>query len=126
MYDGGKIVPGLLIFVGLMTFPIWHNIGSAHQMPQLEKPKDVKECVRPVPFMRTSHMKLLNEWRDDIIRDNGPRHGKTEGGVVYERSLMKGCLKCHDKKKKFCDQCHNYAAVKPYCWDCHYPPEEAI
>ena len=26
---------------------------------------------------------------------------------------------CHANKAEFCDRCHNYAAVKPYCWDCH-------
>ena len=24
----------------------------------------------------------------------------------------------------FCDRCHNYLAVSPYCWDCHVDPKE--
>jgi hypothetical protein len=39
-------------------------------------------------------------------------------------SLQNGCMRCHSNKKKFCDECHNYMAVKPYCWDCHIQPKE--
>ena len=47
-------------------------------------------------------------------------------GVKYDRSLMNGCMKCHTEKKKFCDECHTYTSVKPYCWDCHYVPKETF
>jgi hypothetical protein len=33
-------------------------------------------------------------------------------------------MDCHSDKTKFCDQCHNYLSVNPYCWDCHIAPEE--
>jgi len=39
-------------------------------------------------------------------------------------SLQNGCMTCHSNKKKFCDECHNYMAVVPYCWDCHIQPKE--
>ena len=38
-------------------------------------------------------------------------------------SLQNECMRCHSNKKKFCDECHNYMAVKPYCWDCHIAAE---
>ncbi len=79
----------------------------------------------PTVEMRKSHMVLLNQWRDDIIRMGGTRHGVTADGTEYVRSLQKGCMKCHASKKKFCDECHTYAAVNPYCWDCHLQPKEA-
>jgi len=126
MYDGGKIIPGLIVFVGLITFPIWYNAGNAGDVPKPEKPADAKECVEATEFMRTSHMVVLNQWRDDIVRDGGTRSGKTASGDEYSRSLQKGCMKCHVSKQKFCDRCHEYAAVKPYCWDCHLPPQEAM
>jgi hypothetical protein len=25
-------------------------------------------------------------------------------------------------KKQFCEECHTYASVKPYCWECHVVP----
>jgi len=33
-------------------------------------------------------------------------------------------MKCHSNKKEFCDKCHNYMAVVPYCWSCHIAPKE--
>jgi hypothetical protein len=39
-------------------------------------------------------------------------------------SLQNSCMKCHSNKKEFCDKCHNYVAVKPYCWSCHIAPKE--
>jgi hypothetical protein len=126
MYDKGKIIAGLIVFVGLITFPIWYGFGnSGGPLPNPEKPTNARECVRPVEFMRNSHMVLLNEWRDDIVRSGGARLGTTADGTEYVRSLQKGCMKCHTSKEKFCDVCHNYAAVKPYCWDCHIQPKEA-
>jgi hypothetical protein len=37
---------------------------------------------------------------------------------------MNTCMQCHTSKKKFCDTCHAYASVTPYCWDCHLAPVE--
>ena len=126
MYDKGKIIPGLIVFVGLITFPIWYGFGAGEgHFPQPEKPTNSEKCVKPVEFMRSSHMVLLNEWRDDIVRSGGTRKGTTEEGIEYIRSLQKGCMNCHTSKKKFCDECHTYASVNPYCWDCHIQPKEA-
>jgi hypothetical protein len=125
MYDGKYIIPGLIVFVALATFPIWKNMGNAGTAPKLEKPKGVTKCVEPAQYMRTSHMKLLDDWRDESLRD-GDRAPIEIDGIKYEKSLMNGCLKCHEDKKKFCDECHVYASVKPYCWDCHYVPKETF
>ena len=40
-------------------------------------------------------------------------------GKEFEMSLSNTCIECHDNKAEFCDRCHNYASVRPYCWDCH-------
>ncbi len=125
MYDGKLIIPGLLVFLLLMTFPIWKNMGNAGPVPKLEKPVGVTKCIKSAQYMRTSHMKLLDDWRDESLRD-GDRTPVEVDGVKYEKSLMNGCLKCHTDKKKFCDECHVYASVKPYCWDCHYVPKETF
>jgi len=125
MYDGKLIIPGLIVFVALMTFPIWKNMGNAGPVPKPEKPKGVTKCVESVQFMRTSHMKVLNDWRDEVLRD-GDRKQIEVAGVMYDKSLMNGCMKCHTEKKKFCDECHTYTSVKPYCWDCHFLPKETF
>ena len=64
-----------------MTFPIWFNAGNARQLPKVEKPKEYRECVESAQFMRSAHMKVLDDWRDDILRDGGARSGKTHGGT---------------------------------------------
>ena len=123
MYDTGKIITGLIIFTGLMTFPIWRGVSG--EAPKPEKPTISRSCVADTQYMRTSHMKLLDEWRDTVLRD-GNRTEVVVEGQEYKKSLMLACMKCHSDKKKFCDQCHTYASVKPYCWDCHFVPKETL
>ena len=118
MYDKGMILTGLAIFVLIVTFPIWYNHGVAGDVPKPEKAQVGKECVKPAKEMRSSHMQLLNEWRDEVIRE-GNRDKVEAGGKLYEKSLQNGCMHCHTSKKKFCDTCHVYTSVSPYCWDCH-------
>jgi len=125
MYDQNKVILGLVIFIGLMAFPILYNAGDAGALPKPVKPEKYKECVKPVQYMRTTHMQLIDEWRDEVLRE-GKREPIEIRGEKFEKSLMNGCLHCHDDKKKFCDECHTYASVKPYCWDCHYTPKETL
>jgi len=126
MYDKGKILTGLLIFLVLLTSPIWYNfaMGKAGAVPQLKLGTKEKHCIEPTAYMISSHMTLLNTWRNAVIRD-GNRVYVAGDGRQYDMSLTKTCLlQCHTSKAEFCDRCHAYAAVKPYCWDCHNAPEE--
>ena len=125
MYNKGLIISGLIIFVLLVTFPIWFNGLDAGPLPKPELPPGgEKQCVAPVAEMRDSHMQLLNEWRDDVLR-NSDRVAVTVGGKEYRKGLQTACMQCHSNKEKFCDSCHDYAAVQPTCWDCHLTPVEA-
>jgi hypothetical protein len=72
-------------------------------------------------YMRDNHMELLNIWREDVVR-KGDRTFTTVSGKKFEMSLTKTCIHCHSNKTEFCDQCHNYLGVSPYCWDCHVDP----
>jgi hypothetical protein len=121
----GKIIVGLAIFLILITFPIWYNVaqGKAGYVPELEKAARGDNCVRDSAWMTSYHMDLLNSWRDQAVRQ-GQRFEVAAGGVVYERSLTNTCLGCHENKDKFCDRCHSYMGVDPYCWDCHVDPKE--
>ena len=40
------------------------------------------------------------------------------------KSLTNTCIRCHSNKDKFCDECHHFAGVQPYCWACHVMPKE--
>lgn len=124
MYNGGKIIAGLAIFVALVTSPFLMNIGKADEAPQpnLDTPAinqmSQKQCVESAEFMRTEHMQMLNQWRDQVVR-NGDTVYVSSSGQEYEMSLENSCLQCHSNKEEFCDSCHTYANVEPYCWDCH-------
>ncbi|PIE57177.1 MAG: cytochrome C [Desulfobulbus propionicus] len=123
MYDRKKILVGLGIFVLLVTVPIWYNHGDAGAAPEVELPENAEHCVLSAEEMRAKHMVLLNRWRDDVLRD-GDRAGIEIDGKHYPKSLMLTCMGCHTSKVKFCDRCHEYVSVKPYCWDCHLAPVE--
>ncbi len=124
MYDKDKIIPGLIIFFFLITFPFWYNLGqAAYESPKPKLPVNVKKCIEDTEWMRANHMELLNEWRDMVVRHD-MTHYVNSAGVNYEISLQKTCMKCHTSKKEFCDKCHVKVSVSPYCWDCHVAPEE--
>ena len=56
------------------------------------------------------------------------RHGDTKriavDGQEYDKSLTRGCMACHTSRENFCARCHDYADVRPACWDCHVEPDE--
>ncbi len=121
MSDKGKIIAGLVIFSILVSFPVWYNLGKAAPAPEpvlSATAKAAKECVASKDFMKREHMQLLDLWREAVVRD-GKRVYKAANGAQYDMSLSNTCLDCHDNKAEFCDKCHDYASVKPYCWDCH-------
>ncbi len=136
IYDGGKIFLGLLIFVGIATFPFTYNavMGKGTKAPdpktdtpaiqEYEKVNGKKECVESKEFMRKEHMQLLNNWRESVVRDYNRVYISNASQKPFNMSIQNGCMHCHSNKKKFCDECHTYMSVKPYCWDCHIQPEE--
>ena len=127
MYNAGKIIPGLVVFLALATVPIWYNVASGHEAvaPEIEKPKGETQCVADAEYMRREHMQLLSSWRDDVVR-RGERVYTTADGREYDKSLTRTCLGCHQSKAKSCDRCHNYLDVKPYCWQCHVDPKGGL
>ena len=153
MYDGGKITAGLIIGIGLLMFPFFYNAGKAAKAPEPEltpKALEAGQCVASKPYMKAWHMQLLDEWRHTVVRE-GLRYSSEEtgdlptkvlggwrkmatgdtgkfytadSGTVHYKGLQTTCMDCHSNKAKFCDQCHTYMGVTPYCWDCHIQPEE--
>ena len=121
MKDKKFIISGLIIFFIIASFPFWYNRGKAAPAPQLEltaKAKAAQVCVRTTEYMKAEHMKLLDVWRDSVVR-RGDRIYLSPSGKEYDMSLSNTCLDRHSNKAEFCDRCHNYASVRPYCWDCH-------
>ncbi len=133
IYNAKLIIPGLLLFIGMVTFPLWYNKGNAAPAPEPKINTPViqrmaeKQCVLPKEEMRTGHMQILNEWRTEVVR-NGNRRYVAWDGKEYNMSLQNECMRCHSNKSEFCDTCHVYAGLKsgsqPYCWTCHIAPKE--
>lgn len=93
MYDGGKIITGLIIFIALTTFPFYCNIGKTVARPEPEAIRNVDIMPWyhiPVKKWRSSHMNIINS-----------------GAVTKEN-----CLPCHYEPEKFCNKCHEYVGVK--------------
>ncbi len=113
----------------IIAFPFVYNSGTKilKPEPKIDTPviqqMAVKHCVESKEFMKAEHMQLLNNWRDSAVRA-GNRVYVGFDGTRYNISLQNTCMHCHSNKKEFCDTCHNYMAVKPYCWDCHFVPKE--
>ncbi len=124
MYDAGKVITGLVIFLVLILFPVWYNVanGRAGYSPELAKPVKGENCVMETSYMRAAHMDLLDTWRDDVVRRADRIHIAPDG-KKFNKSLTSTCLDCHSNKAEFCDKCHDYLAIDPFCWDCHIIPE---
>jgi len=90
-------------------------------VPHPQVPEGV--CVAPVDVMRRDHMEFILHQRDET----------TEKGIRTSEHSLKQCVSCHAIKddkgeyirvddpsnKHFCASCHEYAAVKIDCFQCH-------
>ena len=84
-------------------------------------------------LLGASHMTLLNDWRDSVVREGQRVHTSSEDGKTYLMSLTKTCMACHLREEgdadelgsaQYCGECHEYTGVDTYCWDCHIDPKE--
>ena len=118
----------IVVFVAVMLSPVWMGMAGKADTPKPEITKELKaegkKCVRSASWMRANHMQLLDEWRDEVVRDSD--RDDVYMGIHTDKSLSRTCMKCHDNKKNFCDRCHAYASVEPFCWTCHVEPKEKL
>jgi len=78
-------------------------------------------CVEDTDFMRRNHMNLLKHQRNETMRE----------GIRSEQYSLQECISCHAvsgpdaapvtvaSPDHFCRSCHDYAAVKVDCFQCH-------
>ncbi len=118
MYNAGKVLLGLGVFVAVVSAPVWYSVAHGKTSPpELQKAKGT-ECVEPAAFMRAKHMELLDTWRDSVVRKAEHVYVASDG-KHHDMSLTGTCLRCHAEPAKFCNRCHEYSGVEVYCWDCH-------
>lgn len=109
------------VATALLAFAAGSSVaGDAAWRPKPARGQ-AKECVADVDWMRRNHMWALGHQRDATVHD----------GVRTVRFSLKGCIECHavagaDGKpvayasdQHFCRTCHDYAAVRVDCFECH-------
>jgi len=120
--DRPFIVLGLIVFVAFVTTPIWRGMTTrnvALAALEIKLPAQEKTCVAPVNYMRAWHMRLLEQWRSDVVRGR-QRQYVAYNSKVYDKNLTRTCVGCHGNHQDFCDRCHNYNGVAALnCWECH-------
>ncbi len=115
---------GIAVFVLIAAFPFWYGGFKPKAAPDIDlntpeiNSLSEKQCVASTAYMKTEHMRLLNQWRNDVVRNNDRTYTAPDGRR-FDKSLTKTCLACHTNKERFCNRCHNYAGANPKCWDCH-------
>lgn len=79
------------------------------------------QCLAPKDVMRRFHMTMLKHTRDVTVREGDRQTAKG----------LSACVTCHAVKdasgtvvsvsspQHFCRACHDYAAVKIDCFECH-------
>jgi len=122
MYSTKYVVAAIIIFLAVVTSPVWYNMASGEPIhPKLATPKG-EHCVESTKWMEAHHMLLLKSWRTMHIREMKVLYTSQTYGDVYNASIEE-CFKCHQSKTDFCDKCHEYMGAKIECFDCHTYPE---
>jgi hypothetical protein len=125
MYNAKAVITGIVVFLVLCTSPFWVNLfGTSYKQTGIVLPKSEKTCIEGTDLMRSQHMRLLNEWRDEALRHENREYVATDGRK-WPISLQNTCLsgECHGNYKTFCEKCHLDNSVYPYCWTCHIIPQ---
>lgn len=125
MYNAKAVIIGIAVFVAIFTSPFWLGwIGEDYTKTGVAFPPDQKACIEDTEFMRANHMRLLNEWRDQALREENREYVSALNGRRWAISLQNTCMKCHSNYADFCERCHVANSVYPYCWTCHIIPAE--
>lgn len=132
MHKYGRIIAGLILFIAILSIPIFYEWGKTNKGPLINlntpgiEQLTNKQCVEPPEWMRANHMQLLLKWRDEMVRQGQTVYVNSQG-QSFEIGLNT-CMKCHSDPSKnqsdqFCVSCHTYVGVKPTCWSCHNWPQ---
>ena len=118
-----QFVKYVVVLAGLSALSVSTFASEFGPQPPKAKQRVSSEqaCVEPIDDIRKNHMEYLLHKRDETLR---------EGVRTKQHSLVE-CIDCHvtpnekgeyariGDDKHFCSSCHNYAAVKVDCFDCH-------
>ena len=125
MYNAKAVIIGIVIFIVIFSSPFWLGwIGADYTKTGVVLPEEDKTCIESTEFMRANHMRLLDEWRDQALREENREYVSSINSKRWAISLQNTCMKCHTNYAAFCERCHVANSVYPYCWTCHITPAE--
>lgn len=104
------------IAAGIMAAAL--SVAGHAEAPKIKIERG-EACVAPTAEMRRDHMDMLLRQRDRTMRQ----------GLRESPFSLKGCVDCHASRDTgsvlgndgFCSSCHEFAAVKMDCFQCHTP-----
>jgi hypothetical protein len=111
--------------VGLLLLVLASAAVAAPPLPAVPKARPGTQCVEPPSEMRRHHMDWLKHQRDATVF----------GGIRGAKHSLKDCVGCHATSASasvaatpgdFCVACHQYAAVKIDCFECHTGKPAAV
>lgn len=120
----GKPFRRLTAFLSVIAGVLLVALGQVPQAHAVPMPKPATafkgtQCVAPVDVMRREHMNFLKHQRDETVKD----------GIRGAKYSLRQCIDCHavpdpqagGKRtvRTFCNECHQYAAVRVDCFECH-------
>ncbi len=79
MYNADKIIPGLVIFVAVLTLPFWYQSWEARRTAptQDRHPGHPADGGQAMHFAQgrdaLRHMQMLNDWRTQVVRNGHAR-----------------------------------------------------
>ncbi len=109
------------IILAVIALAVASLVQAAVPLPEIPLPQDAKQCVQPKSVMRRQHFNFILHQRDETMHR----------GIRTKQYSLANCISCHVKKDdkqryipinqqgQFCSSCHEYAAVKIDCFECH-------
>ena len=118
-----RVVPRPLAMLSIAAALALSAGGHAGDAAWLPKPPrgQGERCVADTDWMRRNHMTALEHQRDETVHN----------GIRGRRFSLVACIDCHAVKgadgrpvsaasrEHFCRTCHDYAAVRIDCFECH-------
>lgn len=116
---------GILLF--LVTLAVGAVLGAAtgwaieSSVPKPAIPQATGQCLAPPDVMRRFHMVMLKHTRDVTVREGDRQTAKGLTACVGCHAVkdVSGTVVSVSSPQHFCRACHDYAAVKIDCFECH-------
>ncbi|NLH82672.1 MAG: Hdr-like menaquinol oxidoreductase cytochrome c subunit [Phyllobacteriaceae bacterium] len=116
---------GILLF--LVTLALGAVVGAAtgwaieSSVPKPAIPQAAGQCLAPPDVMRRFHMVMLKHTRDVTVREGDRQTAKGLSACVTCHAVKdaSGAVVSISSPRHFCRACHDYAAVKIDCFECH-------